>query len=108
MMPRHQLAALLLEEQGTLLHAGVHLAIDEDTSAEILLRSGAEFFVFGHDALVHGGDDLEVGIGGEFVAVDFVAHDGAGWTGWDEALHEEEVRARVWSAYLSHKIPNGL
>ena len=96
-----ELAARVLEEERALLHAGVHLAVDEDAGGEVPLGAGAELLVLGHDAPVHGGDDLEVGVGGGLVAVDLVAHGGVGWAAGDEALYEEEVWAKVEGGGLS-------
>lgn len=63
-----------LEIQGTLLHLGVHLSVDEDSGVEILLGVVAEVLVLGEDSLEHLVDGLEVLVAGVLVAVDFVFH----------------------------------
>jgi len=88
---RDGLADEFLKVQGALFHPGVHLAVDEDTPLEVLLRQRAEGFVLGHDALVHAVDEVEVLIAGFPAAVDFVADQCASGTIGDEALHEEEL-----------------
>ncbi|KAI6765722.1 hypothetical protein HG530_006792 [Fusarium avenaceum] len=89
------LADALLEEERTLLHLGVHLAIDEDTGVDVLLSVGAEVLILGHDALVKLGDEVEVIVARVLVAEELVAHGGAGRAVGDEALDHEEMRRDV-------------
>lgn len=83
----------LLEEERALLHLRVHLAVDEDTGIEILLRLVAEIFVLGHDALVDVADELEFFVGGVLVAEDLVLHRRAAGADGHEALNHEKVGA---------------
>lgn len=63
-----------LEMQRTLLHLGVKLAVDENTSVEVPLAVDAEVLVLGHDSFVHVADEVEGLITGVFVTIDFVSH----------------------------------
>lgn len=88
-------ADVLLEEERTLLHLGVHLAVDEDTGVDVLLGVGAEVLVLRHDTLVELSDESEVFIAGVLVAEELVAHGGAGRAVGNESLDHEEVRRDV-------------
>ena len=87
------LSASLLEEQWTLLHVRVELAVDKDASVDILLGALAEHFVFGHDALVDEVETVEFFAGAVAVLPDFVVHYALVGTGGHELLHEHEVGA---------------
>lgn len=51
----------------------------------------AKDFVFTHDTRVHFADELEIGIRGVSVPVDFVCHLGAIRTAGEELLNHDEV-----------------
>mgnify|MGYP003624098409 CR=1 FL=1 len=85
----------VLEKQRRFLVLGVQLPVHEDSAVEILLRRVAEHFVFAHDALVHVGDEVEVGVAGVPVAVDFVRHGRGSGGGGEEFLDHDEVAAWV-------------
>lgn len=86
-----RLADLTLEEEGTLLHGRVHLAIDENTGTEVSLRVDAEILVLRHDALVHVVDELEVFVIGILVSEYFVLHGRGSRSNRHKTLSEEEV-----------------
>lgn len=84
-----------LEVQRAHFHLRVQKAVDEDAGVEVLLGVDAQVLVLGHDTFVHVADEVEGLIGGIFVAVDFVAHDGLCGADGGEALHEEEVGTKI-------------
>lgn len=88
-----RLAAQILEEERSLLHARVHLTVDENPGVNITLCRITENLILRHDALVHLVDELEALICGVFVAEDLIGHGGPVGRVWDEALDEEEVGA---------------
>lgn len=91
---RNNITNSLLEMKWTLLHLGVKLAVDKDTSVEVLLRVHAQVLVLRHDALVDVADEVEVLVGGVLVTVDLVAHYTLSRAGRGESLHEEEIGTR--------------
>lgn len=52
----------------------VKLAVDKDTSVEVLLGVDAQVFVLRHDSFVHVADKIEVLIARILIAVDFISH----------------------------------
>lgn len=96
-------AAEILEEERTLLHARVHLTIQEDAIVDVALCSSAEHLVLGHDALVHLIDCLEVFFGCILVTEDLIRHGGLVVSVRNETLDEQEVR----TIYLTMLVPNG-
>ena len=82
-----------LEVERTFLHPRVHLAIDEDSGIEILLREIAKIFVFGHNPFVNLVDELEVLFGRVLVAKNLIPHQRTRGPGRHESLYEEEVRS---------------
>lgn len=80
-----------LEVKWTLLHLGMKLAVDEDTSVEVLLRVYTQVLVLRHDSFVHVADEIEGLVSGVLVTVDFIAHHTLRRAGRSESLHEEEV-----------------
>lgn len=91
---RDDLTHSLLEMKRTLLHPGMKLAVDKDTSVEVLLRVHAQVLILRHDPFVHVTDEVEGLVGGVLVAVDFIAHHTLRGADRGEALHEEEVGTR--------------
>lgn len=87
----HNVAHHALKVKGALFHFGMQLAIDKDSSVQVLLGLGAKLLVLGHDALEHLVHQLELFVAGAVLAENFIAHQGAGRGDGDEALHEEEV-----------------
>ena len=67
------------------------LAVDEDTSVEVLLRVYTQVLVLRHDSFVHVADEIEGLVSGVLVTVDFIAHHTLRRAGRSESLHEEEV-----------------
>lgn len=92
-MLHDDLAAAFLEEEGTLLHVRVQLAVDENTGVDVLLSTLAQDLVLSHDALVDDVEAVELLAGAVTVLPDFVVHDTSVGAGGHEFLHEHEVRA---------------
>lgn len=59
-MLHDDLAAALLEEERTLLHVRVQLAVDEDTGVDVGLCALTQHLVLKHDTLVQVGDLAEL------------------------------------------------
>lgn len=99
-MLHHSIPHIGLEIKGSLLEARVEFTVREDARVDVLLGEVAEVFVFGHDAFVDLGDEVELFVGGVFVAEDLVLHGGFGGGGGDEALDHEEVGAGMGVSML--------
>jgi sulfur transfer complex TusBCD TusB component (DsrH family) len=86
-------AAKRLEEDGALLESGVHLAVDKNTTLNVLVGSEDKSLILRHDSLVDGIDSVVLLAGSLDVSVDLVNHLGFAGTAGGELLDEEEVRA---------------